>query len=465
MATHGHAHGHELQRTWELTPSDVLGNALSWLRAVGTRLRTPLLVSGALFVIGILAILAFPLREGFGNRQAWTYVAAAFLYLMSTAAAAPALSTALRVARSHWRRPVNRASEIWGVTLIVPFLLYLLLLPTFPGTDDRLSIWFGWPLSPWLWGAILLLTLTGTGYLFAWFSSLPDLAIVRDHGTPTQRGFAAWLSRGWIGSHKQWRFYERVVNNIGVLYVLVYVATMTVLASDFIIALLPGYFTAVFPAYFTITSFQAGIALTIVTMAVLRRWGGQADYLGREQFWALGKLLLAFSLLWFYFWWSEFIIFWYGRTPREITLLKFLMAETYRWPFVLSFALNFALPLLILMWNPIRRSIAGPTVVAIIVLLGNLIDRIRLTSAAFSQPDSALLGHAHELKEPLPAAYVPGVGDVLILVGMIAGALMLVFWMARYLPFPSVAEVVGGLWLRAHKPFKHARLIVIGKPE
>lgn len=464
MATHGHAHGHELQRTWELTPSDVLRSGLAWLREVTQRLRIPFLICLALFVIGIIAIVAAPLRQGFSNRQAWTYVAAAFLFLMSTAAAAPALSTALRVARSHWRRPVNRASEIWGVTLIIPFLLYLLLLPTFPGTEDRLSIWFGWPLSPWLWGAILMLTLTGAGYLFAWFSSLPDLAIVRDHGAPAQRGLAAWLSRGWIGSHLQWRFYEKVVNNIGVLYVLIYVAAMTVLASDFIIALIPGYFTAVFPAYFTITSFQAGIALTIVTMAVLRRWGGQADYLGREQFWALGKLLLAFSLLWFYFWWSEFIIFWYGRTPREIEILKLLMAETYRWPFILSFALNFALPLLILMWNPIRRSITGPTVVGAIVLVGNLIDRIRLTSAAFSQPDSALLGHAHELKT-LPAAYIPGIGDILILVGMIAGALALLFWAARYLPFPSVAEVAGGLWLRAHKPFKHARLIVIGKPE
>jgi Ni/Fe-hydrogenase subunit HybB-like protein len=126
--------------------------------------------------------------------------------------------------------------------------------------------------------------------------------------------------------------------------------------------------------------------------------------------------------------------------------------------------MNFALPLLILMWNPIRRSIAGPTVVAAIVLLGNLIDRIRLTSAAFSQPDSALLGHAHELHE-VPAAYIPGISDILILVGLLAGALALVLWAARYLPFPSVAEVVGGLWLRAHQPFKHARLIVIGKTE
>lgn len=453
-------HGHELQRTWELSPRDVLDAGLAWVRALGPGRRTVLLVAAALGIIGAVALVVGPLLSGYADRQVWTYTAVAFVYLMSTAAAAPCLSTALRVARSHWRRPVNRVAEIWAVTLVIPLVLYLLLIGVFPGTEDRLSIWFGWPLSPWLWTAILMVSLAGAGYFFLWLSSLPDLAIVRDQREGGQRGLVGRLAGAWRGSHYQWRMVEKVVNNAGVLYVLIYVPTMTVLASDFIISMIPGYFTAVFPAYFTITSFQAGIALTIVTMAVLRRWGGQQDYLGLEQFWALGKMLLAFSLLWFYFWWSEFIIFWYGRTPREINVLKLLMAETYRWPFILSFAMNFALPLLILMWNPIRRSIAGPTVVACIVLVGNLIDRIRLISAGFSVPDIS----QHELHE-VPAAYIPSILDVLVLAGAIGGAVALVLLAARILPFPSIWEVTGGLWLRKHLPYKHARVIVVGKPE
>jgi hypothetical protein len=452
-------HGQELQRTWELAPRDVLDAGLRWVRSLGGGRRTVALVATALAIVGAVALVLGPLLSGYANRQAWAYTAVAFLYLMSTAAAAPCLSTALRVARSHWRRPVNRVAEIWAVTLVLPLGLYLLLMGTLPGTEGRLSIWFGWPLSPWLWGAILMVTLAGCGYFFLWLSSLPDLAIVRDQAGG-RGGLAARLAGSWRGSHLQWRMVEKGVNNVGVLYVLVYVATMTVLASDFVISMIPGYFTAVFPAYFTITSFQAGIALTIVTMAVLRRWGGQRDYLGLEQFWALGKMLLAFSLLWFYFWWSEFIIFWYGRTPREIALLEYLMAKTYLVPFVLGFALNFALPLLILLWNPIRRSIAGPTVVAGLVLVGNLIDRIRLTSAGFSVPDIT----KHQLYE-LPAAYVPTLLDLLVLAGAIGGAVALVLLAFRLVPFPSIWEVTGGLWLRQHVPFKHTWVIVVGKPE
>lgn len=64
MATHGHAHGHELQRTWELTPSDVLRSGLAWLREVTQRLRIPFLICLALFVIGIIAIVAAPYGRG-----------------------------------------------------------------------------------------------------------------------------------------------------------------------------------------------------------------------------------------------------------------------------------------------------------------------------------------------------------------------------------------------------------------
>lgn len=455
------AHEHELQHTWELSPSEVLEAGLRWVRRIGAGRRLWPLIAGIVGIIGLIALVVGPLLHGYANRQAWTYVGVAFLYLMSTAAAAPCVSTALRVARSHWRRPINRASEIWAITLIIPLVLFLLLLGTLPGTKYRLSIWFGWPLSPWLWDGLLVLGTVICGYLFLWYSSIPDLAIVRDQRDGAARGWIARLALGWRGSHREWRTFEKFVNNIGVLYVFFYVATMTVLASDFIIAMIPGYFTAIFPAYFTITSFEAGIALTIVTMAALRRWGGAEDFIGLEQFWALGKLQLAFGLLWFYFWWSEFIIFWYGRTEREINVLNYLVAQVYRWPFILTFVLCFLAPLLLLMWNPIRRSIKGPTVVAILVLIGNLIDRIRLVSAGFSVPNIT----ERELHTPLPAMYFPNVIDLLILLGAVAGALALVLLALRALPFPSIAEVTGGLWLRRHLPFKHTRVITIGKPE
>ncbi|MBI5434580.1 MAG: hypothetical protein HZA52_17245, partial [Planctomycetes bacterium] len=63
--------------------------------------------------------------------------------------------------------------------------------------------------------------------------------------------------------------------------------------------------------------------------------------ISRDIFWNLGKILLALCLLWFYFWWADFLTFWYGRLPNEENILQLLMFGPYRTAFILSFILNF----------------------------------------------------------------------------------------------------------------------------
>ena len=234
---------------------------------------------------------------------------------------------------------------------------------------------------------------------------------------------------------------------------------MTVIAADFIMSLVPGYKSAIFPAYFVVSAFEGGVALTIVTAAALRRWG-HGVYLEQEQFFALGKLQLALGLLWFYFIWTDFIIPWYGRMPQEINLLEFLYFDTYIWAFIPAFVLNFLGPLLVLMWTRVRKSTIGPTIAASGVLIGLLADRIRLFSASFSPTD---ITH-HALAE-VPPVYIPGVLDILILVGAIAGALAITLFTLRLVPYPSVWEMTAGLRLRVRKRYHHTEVVIIGKPE
>lgn len=452
--------GRRTQRTWEHTPEEVISDGLHRLRVRGSTYRLVLAIGVILFVFGIIAIVIGPLRSGLENRQTWTYVAVAFGFLMSTCAAAPCLSVATRLGRSHWRRPANRISELWAATLIIPLILFFLLLLLQPSSNGRNSVWFGWPGSPWIWDSVLMIALVFTGYAFLYCSSLPDIAIARDQLETGRRGWFTRLAGDWHGTAHQWRTIERGVGYLGAFYVILYVGTMTVIAADFILSFIPGDNSAIFPAYYVISSFEAGIALTIITAAVLRRWGGAAGYLDLDQFFILGKLLLAFGLLYFYFSWTEFIVWWYGRTPREVALLKFLYFDTYFWPFAIAFVLNFVAPLLILMWTRVRRSITGPTVVAILVLIGTLFNQIRLYSASFSPTNI----FEPEL-ESIPPPYIPGLIDLVILVGMIAGAVALVLLALRVVAYPPIWEMIVGLRLRVTRRNKHGEVVVIGKPD
>ena len=63
---------------------------------------------------------------------------------------------------------------------------------------------------------------------------------------------------------------------------------------------------------------QASIAFVIPLAALLVDRGPLADVIGTEQFHDLGKLLLAFVMLWAYFSFSQFLIIWSANLPEEI---------------------------------------------------------------------------------------------------------------------------------------------------
>src|SRR5207237_5746575 len=117
---------------------------------------------------------------------------------------------------------------------------------------------------------------------------------------------------------------------------------------------------------------------------------------------AASKLLLALSLLWFYMWWAEFLTHWYGRTPQEQRLLALLDFGPYFPVWLLGFGLAVALPLALLIWNRVRRSITAATIVAVSILAGNFFDRVRVYVAAFSIEDVT----ARQLTA-VPAARLP----------------------------------------------------------
>jgi len=232
------------------------------------------------------------------------------------------------------------------------------------------------------------------------------------------------------------------------------------ISVDFAMSLIPGWKDAIFPAAHAIMGFQSAVAVTLVTMFVLRWRCGMKGYLEIDQFWGLSKLLLALCLLWFYFWWSSFFTYWYGRTPAEQSVLKLLMTETYRIPFFLSFGLSFVVPFALLMWNVVRKTIWGPTLAATIVLVGTFINIIRYYVAAYSIKDSTL--HALEIAPPINT---PGFNDILVVVGGLAGAVLTYMLATRVFPVISMWEMREGLLLQRVRTFMKINIRVMAKPE
>lgn len=459
----GHAH----RGTASVVPTlqQVINDGSRRVLAAGQGLRPFEIVLAILGVIGLVAIIAKAATAGFSELEPWGYTALAFGYLLSSVLAAPILAILLRLTRSNWRRPISRIAEIAAVAGIVPLILFIPLLIVMPSAEERFTLWVNWPWgAPHVFDLVFLILVICAGYALLYFSSMPDFAVARDR-LDGNNGRGRWyrrLARDWQGTARQWVILRTGLGVLGGIYIMLYVWTVSQIYSDFALTLVPGWRSAVFPGFAALSSLQTGLALIIVMMYVFRRWGGLGEYLEWEYFWSISKILLAVSLLWFYLWFSEFMIFWYGRTPSEQNILELVMFNVYFVPFLLTFVMNFAGPLLILMWNRVRKTVIGPTVVACLVLVGTFLDRLRIFGAAFSMEESDL--SAHEL-ETVPGFLAPGIFDVLIIIGAFSAAALLILLAVRVVPLPSIWEVGSGLPLKVRRRYYDTEVTLIAKPD
>lgn len=427
------------------------------------------IVMSVLFILGVFGFI-LKVSEGVDDPSEWGYYAALVSFLITAGQGALMVAIATRLVKAHWRRPISRAAEMFAVVGLYNLILLIPLLWVLPGlSDGRRSLWFFNELKnipenmPQIQVLLSMIFLVLAGIGLLWISSLPDLAVIRDSEVnKKKKGLIGRLSGQWYGTSRQWFIQYHRLGMMGAFYFMMLITTHFLFSMDFSMTLVPGWIDALYPATHAHNSLQAGIAIVLIAMFILRRFGGYGDYIKYEQFWGLGKLLFAASLLWFWFWFSSFIVFWYGAKPNEQGVLELLMVGPYLPVFLVAFTLNFLVPLFTMMWNPLRRSIWGPTVIAFSVLVGTVFDRIRIYVSSWSV---ATQENKHLLTE-IPSAIKPDVADILMWLGGISGAILIYLLATRIIPVVSIWEQKELLLYRIHKPFHRLEeVLVLGKKD
>ena len=108
-----------------------------------------------------------------------------------------------------------------------------------------------------------------------------------------------------------------------------------------------------------------------------------ASYLNARHFHDLGKLLLAFVMLWAYFAFSQFLIIWAGNLPEEIPW--YIERIRGGWGFVSLVIVfgHFALPFVLLLSRDLKKNRGTLAAVAVSILLMRYIDILWLVAPSF----------------------------------------------------------------------------------
>ena len=174
----------------------------------------------------------------------------------------------------------------------------------------------------------------------------------------------------------------RKVSAPGLLFLVI---TVTFASVDWVMSLDPEWFSTIF-GLLTIAGWGlTSLALTVVVLAMVDGSKAVDGVLKPRHFHDLGKLLLAFTMLWAYLSFSQFLIIWAGNLPEEIPW--YVRRTTGSWGFV-AIALvvgHFVLPFCLLLSQDLKKRSGLLAKVAMFIIVMRLVDLIWLVAPEFSQ--------------------------------------------------------------------------------
>jgi hypothetical protein len=182
----------------------------------------------------------------------------------------------------------------------------------------------------------------------------------------------------------------RKVSAPGLLFL---VLTVTFASVDWMMSVDPHWFSTIFGLLTVASQGLSALALTIAVLAVLAPTGALAPVLGPRHFHDLGKLLLAFVMLWAYLSFSQFLIIWSGNLAEEIPWYLQRIRGSWGAIAILLVVGHFALPFALLLSRDLKRHGKLLSRVAMIVIAMRLVDLIWLISPSFGAHGPAGEGH------------------------------------------------------------------------
>jgi hypothetical protein len=164
------------------------------------------------------------------------------------------------------------------------------------------------------------------------------------------------------------------------------VLTITFASVDWAMSLNPEWFSTIYGLLFVAAWALSALAFVIAVMAWLANREPVSRVMRPNHFQDLGKLMLAFVMLWAYFAFSQFLIVWSGNLPEEIQW--YLPRLRGGWGVIALGVVffHFAFPFMLLLSASLKRNARKLLMLAGLILVMRIIDLFWMIAPEFS-PD------------------------------------------------------------------------------
>jgi hypothetical protein len=251
--------------------------------------------------------------------HAWSIYLVNIVFWSGIAASGPAVAAIMQLTEARWSPSVRRIALTTVGFLPVAFVLLIVLIlgsdtlwawvrpERFKGHDRHLlDAKAAWLNLPFFWGRTLVLALALFATCFAFVRALLSDPVPPDAERERARR-----------------------NRLAVVLLFLWIITLSLWGFDLVMSLDPTWYSGLFGGYFVVTSLYTMFCmLSILTVAA--NWRGVAS-IPPAAVQDVAKLQFALSIIWMYFFWSQYLVIWYGNVPIETRyLLRRFFVEPWR---------------------------------------------------------------------------------------------------------------------------------------
>lgn len=291
--------------------------------------------------------------EDFGS---WSTLTTNFLITLYLALCGVTLASVLHLANGKWRFMIRKLAVSFAALFPVAFVLLLILLfngeATFPwlaGAHDGEHHLSGWHNYTFLVTREILgfLAMAGLCFLFIKYQHLSEI------------------------DDK----YKRPFRNIALLIPFGYFAYGSMVAWDFEMTMVPGWHSASYGVYHFQSNFHMFLAAFTIFIFFMVRSGKLNVEIKPYFYNYMAQFMLAMTILWTYFYFTQYLIMWYARLPEEMARFNGMMLTELSviwWTFL---TLKFIIPFCTFAITANRHNPVTITMVAVCIVIGTWLER------------------------------------------------------------------------------------------
>jgi hypothetical protein len=166
---------------------------------------------------------------------------------------------------------------------------------------------------------------------------------------------------------------------------LVFVLTTTLAFIDWIMSLEPDWYSTIYGWMFTVGEVLLTFSFLVAVLVLLSKREPFASFLTRQHYHDIGNLMLAFTMLWAYMSFAQFLIIWAENLPDEIPwyVRRFSGGWGYiAWTIAIF---HFFVPFFLLLLRFVKKNPTRLRTLAVWIIIMKILDVFWIVEPAFRQ--------------------------------------------------------------------------------